>query len=116
ATAVDRRDDVAEQDRRPRLTQAAQARALGRRILRDAQHDDADDAGVAEQPPAVVVVGDDAERAERRAYVHALRDQLRHDAVHGVDGHGEADTGIGPGRAVDHRVDADEPAGAVDQR
>src|SRR6516162_5449093 len=46
----------------------------------------------------------------------AVRDQLRHEPVDLVHGNGEADTSRRAGRTDDRRVDADEPAGAVEQR
>jgi hypothetical protein len=46
----------------------------------------------------------------------AARDELGDHAVHGVDRHRETDAGTRAGRAVDSRIDADEPAGAVEQR
>src|SRR5215469_8343824 len=47
--------------------------------------------------------------------VMALRYELGHDPVHGIDGHGESNTGAGSRGAVDRRVHADEPSGAVEQ-
>ena len=53
--------------------------------------------------------------AEDRTDDPAELDQLGDDAVHFVGGNGEADPGIGAGRAVDRGVHADEAAGAVEQ-
>src|SRR5206468_8097163 len=43
-------------------------------------------------------------------------DQLRHDAIDGIDRDGETDARVGAGRAVYSGVDADQQAGAIQQR
>src|SRR5262249_47498713 len=54
--------------------------------------------------------------AETRPRYLAVADELRHHAVDLIHRDGEADPGVGPGRAEDRRVDTDQPAGAVQQR
>ena len=47
--------------------------------------------------------------AEPRPRLVAVLDQLGHDLLDHVDGHGEADAGVGPRGADDGRVDPDQP-------
>src|SRR5437867_757025 len=46
----------------------------------------------------------------------AAADQLRHDAIDRIDRDGETDARVGAGRAVYSGVDADQQAGAIQQR
>src|SRR5690606_14977566 len=46
----------------------------------------------------------------------AKGNELRHDAIDGVDRDGKTDAGVGAGGAVNGGVDPDEPAGAVEER
>src|SRR5690606_21714240 len=92
------------------LIEAADPRRLGRRSRVDRAHDGALDA----EAPRDDLPGQ--QDAEAGALGAALVDELRHDAVDGVDRHREADPRRRAGRALDGGVDADEPTGRVDER
>src|SRR5581483_9020832 len=53
--------------------------------------------------------------AQRRADIFALGDELGNHARDGVDRYRKPDPGVRAGRAENHRVDADQTAGAVEQ-
>ena len=112
--AVDRRDDVAAGDvglaLQDLLVAAALDAGLGRGAARDhAGHEDA--LGRLEPERLGHVGGQRLALDAQPGVAHAAaRAQLVHDVLGGVDGHGEAEAGVGSGRRGDLLVDADHLA------
>ncbi len=71
--------------------------------------------GALDAPLSGVSVGDEDD-AHAGTHHFSVGDQLRNDVVDGVDGDGKTDPRVRPGRALNCRVDADQPAVAVEKR
>src|SRR5262245_58596180 len=112
--AVHGPNDVAGDDRSVRRPLGApQARGLGGRAARHVHHHDSfhPEPFPHEAVDALVEAYPQLRMADA-----AVADELRDDSVHGVDGHGEADSRVRARGAVDRGVHADQPARAVEQR